>query len=401
MDFIIVHHCGSLGGGTISALDTFKLLKSLGYEVSLALIRPDSDTINLCKEYSVENIIDTPDLYSLNYHNASSGSLKCFIKYFVSRIHKKKWVSFFKSHKQCVFIFNSSSQSPLLKISNRIGVKSICFVRETKRLRGCPVVFVLQRKLLCYADGLFFLTEFDKEVWGKKIDTYKCVVPDLVDIKKFVNRDEQYVLKVRRNYGIPNNCKNVLYLGGISSVKGAYILLKAFSRLADRESINLIILGNVAEKLLNSSVINTLAHFHEWKIVKKCYSEIYRINKQSRKVYLLGLVSDTTVWYQMADFVVFPAHKIHQARPAYEAGYYSKPIIVPDYPQLYENIIDHYNGLYYQPDDDAELAKCIRTLCNNDILRSELGKNNHSVYQEKHTFNYARKQLQDALSVVL
>lgn len=391
MKIMLVHHCGLLGGGTLSSFDVVNMLTQCGHSVKLALINPSESIIEICKRQSIDYITDTPHIVALTYHNASSSFIHALVKYYMSRKNISKWKYFLNKYRMDYLLLNSSAMAPLLKIAKELNIPCGCFIRETKRLHGNSFLLKLQHNMLSFADKLFFLTEYDKKEWNCVCRDRQYVVPDVLD-KNMFKYSALSIKQLRLENGVPEDSFCVLYLGGISRVKGSLDILESMNRIisSNNKNIHLIILGNKAEHFLSCGLMTMIKHFHEIKYVRKCYKLIAELGSNVKNP---GLVSNVGEWYQMCDIVVFPVKNVHQARPAYEAGFYSKPIVLPAYPNFNEIVIHNVNGLMYEIGSVDDLADSILALFADRKKCFDIGCQNYRMYELNHSFEVSKKIL--------
>lgn len=392
MNITIIHHFGLLGGGTLSCFDIASILSKQGNNVTVAISNPSKKT----KEYMVKKQIkyrtDIPSMIELNYHNASRSSIKALVKFYSSKLNKWDWLSFFQKDDSDIIILNSIIQSPLINIVKKCGKKCICFVRETICGENNSYINAKLKNMMNRADAVVFLTEYDKKEWNLSL-TKTYVIPDIVDPQKYLVKDID-----------KEDCYKIsfLYLGGLNYVKGALDLLKAFKLLVEQYDCKLYVLGDTYEQFETPSFKMRLLHKKECEFRKCCISLIHEINKVSHdSVSIIGMTNDTSTWYSKSDVVVFPVKNVHQARPVYEAGFFSIPIIVPDYSNFDGIVENGKNGLRYKIDDIHDLYLCMKAFCDNPKLITECGYYNNRKTNKEHSFQVAEKCLCDLLRNII
>lgn len=395
MKIMMVHHFGKIGGGTNSCFDVCEMLHESGHDVFVVIPNPSQEVEQLAHDIGIRLIPSTEKAICLSCHNADSGTSKAIIKYLLSLKYGGYWVKLFKQEKPDLILFNSSVLGPLINLANKLGFKTICFIRETARKKAPKFWRTINSYLLSKADGLAYLTQYDISDWGISSDGYHVVIPDIVDETRF-NKvyDEQSV-----TLDIPG-AKYLLYLGGFSEEKGALDLLQAFEICAKRNpNLHLLLLGNIGD-FSNLTGIQKFFRRRAIRYSAACRSKLHDINQKDDRVHVIGLVADVAPWYQKADAVVFPVKKVHQARPVYEAGLFQKPIIIPNFENFCDNVIDGYNGVLYRKfiiDDMAE--KILSALSDEEMLRI-MGKHNYDNYINNHTYHEAQKQLNKLLEAI-
>lgn len=392
---LIIQHFAGIGGSTLSCFDIVKALDRTYYEVVLALPAGNSAAKKLAAEFSVQLLENCPPVFNFTYHNASSGLLRTTLKYISSKKYQVQWESILKQVKPELVILNSSVQAPMIKTINRLGIQCICYVRETIRNSAGALGNRFLYSMLKNADGILFLTEFDKESWDINSKVQQKVIPDVVDRDRFHNVTDNIDI-FREDNEISSDTFNIMYFGGFSYIKGVQNIVKAFQYLNEQD-IKLFILGDDGNKIRGFRGIKRLIYHREISCVKRTDTIIEKVNRNSRRIYECGTQMDTSNWYKAADIIVFPVEKVHQARPIYEAGYYSKSVVIPNFNNFIDNMIDGYNGLIYDRSKCENLAKKILLLYFDPQLKERLGMNNRKMTEEKHNEDLLKKGLQDCI----
>jgi len=143
------------------------------------------------------------------------------------------------------------------------------------------------------------------------------------------------------------------------------------------------------------------------KINNKKYANVYvlgELNSKVRKlfsifmvklgvnIYWVGKVSNVGYYLKKCDLVVFPVVKIHQGRPIFEAGAFSKPVIVPDFENLKEFVTPDFNGIIYEKRNSNDLARVIDEVIENKHNLARYGINNNLKYHNKHSLNTTNRK---------
>lgn len=388
MKILLIHHCGNIGGGTLSCLDVACALKKNGVTVKVALPRNSDKTIlELFKSNNITVELETPEVPCFTYHSASMGFFKTTVKYLIVKHQLFFWKKYFSTHYYDYVFLNSSVQWPLINVVKEFNIKCVCIVRETLRKQGVYFINRLIVKKISRADSVFFLTYYDKKEWNLLDDVCQKVIPDVVNFDSVVTTSAP--LSHGRNF-------NLVYLGGINYVKGILDLVQAIDYLNDND-IKLYILGDTGEKILHTSFIKQITHYEQITFIKRVYNIIYR-NKRNIKI--VGNVVNVSEFYRKADLIVFPVKKVHQARPIYEAGMYKKTILVPDYKNFKESVINYYNGLIYKKNDYKDLAEKIMLLKNNKNLLERLSLNNYNMSKKNHNKIILENELKCFLKIL-
>lgn len=392
MNILIIHHFGGLGGGTNSCIDLAKIFKILGHNVTVAVHQPSLQLVQLCEKEKIQIIDNGLGIIQWNYHSASHSKIRTLIKFLMSIKSVKKWKLFFGKNDADLVVLNSSVQAPLLPIIKLCNKKSICFIRETCYGNSGSLYNTILKKFLSLANAIIFLSKYDMYRWGIRDTKKQFIIPDVIDEKRFqINLHDISIIK--KKFSISKETV-ILYLGGLSYPKGALDLLKACQQLDEKQKFKLVILGDLYEEFDKFNIIKRFIYKKHIDYRCKCIEIVNAINKKSKNtVILYGLTSDVPSWYSICNYVVFPVKQVHQARPAYEAGLFSKPIVLPNYENFKEYVNDGVNGLLYERDDITSLTRVMSNLNTDSKLQYSLGEANYLEMKEKHSFLVAEELL--------
>lgn len=388
MKILIIYHYNDLGGGTLSGIDIARALCN-DYDIKISIPLISKNLKEKIGEFPKISYINGPSVPTFSYYNGGGGFLKTMIKYATQFKNYEEWKDLLKAEKPDLLIFNSIVQWPLLVNLVKLNIPCMLFVRETMRGKLFWPINSYIKKKLEMATGVAFLTEYDKKQWiGKKrAPANWTVIPDVVD-KSFHITSYYPIEDLRKQEGLSKEDFVILYLGGFSKIKGILRIVNAMKYFSADTEIQLIILGNSSispikngDNFINLIRRNITNIYRSW-----IENKIFRINSKGRKILVKGLQIDVGKWYRISDLVVFPVAKVHQARPVYEAGIYKKPIIVPNYDNFRETVVDDFNGLYYNKNSSRDLANKILTLSNNKSYCKWLGNNNFEFTIKNHEF---------------
>jgi len=373
---LIVHHCLSLGGGTKSAYD---LVNSISTIHNVTLATPGE----IDSEGYIKRLFDkaiSPKPVTLSHYSAGPNLIKSAILYVCSRVYKHKWLDFFKNQSADIIILNSIVMSPLIPIIKKLGFKVVLFIRETMKGSKRNLFNRYLKHLLEKADLVTFLTKYDQDQWNLRNDT--MVFPDIADLGSPQNQADSKL------------SHKVLYFGGLSKSKGIHLLIKAFQNI-ETNSVELLVLGNM-DKPRGNILIRFLKH----PIDIIHLDRIYKQAMSMRNVKIIGLQRDIKKWLLMSDIVIFPVSAVHQARPVYEAGWAYKTVIVPDFMNFKDIVIDRLNGRTFKQNDWRDLARTIDDLYRSTDLIRELGRVNHKFYEEEHSPLVGKQKMSELLEYI-
>lgn len=106
------------------------------------------------------------------------------------------------------------------------------------------------------------------------------------------------------------------------------------------------------------------------------------------KVLIEGFQLDTSCYYQSSDAVVLISNSEGLPMSLIEAMSFSKPIIASSVGGVPELITNNWNGFLIEADDSDYLAAKLKELILGGAkICDEMGRNSHSLYEEKYSFD--------------
>ena len=374
---LFIHHSGILGGAGISLINVVKSV-AREHNVFVGVSSDPDDILTLLRQLSFEN----PNIKVFSYGRRigaityySGGdtlfSPRLIYRYLLSFKQRKYWNRKIKEINPDVVITNSKILCWMSGLTQLKCRKSICFVRET--VKGNRKTFLnnqIAKKLDKYKK-VVFLSEYDK-----KLENLKCA--EAYVVHNFISSD-QFDTTLSKNEAInllslPKDKFYVLYVGGVSEMKGFDLIVQAVLRMDD--DVHLIVAGNDFKQARVTKNKSEIDYVDKWQ------SHIEKEDKKGR-IHFLGRVKNMSSCYAACDVLVFPMRSPHQSRPAFEAGLFMKPIIISDFENISEFVRNNENGLRFPPNDVEALTNAIMSL-RNDELRKRLGKNNYLNTLENH-----------------
>jgi D-inositol-3-phosphate glycosyltransferase len=165
--------------------------------------------------------------------------------------------------------------------------------------------------------------------------------------------------EAKRQLGLQENEKAVLFFGRIRPYKGIEHLLAAFHPLAANHSdYRLIIAGEPkkgSEEYRHQIEQTVKTEFMPGQIIMK----IQFIPDEEMEVYL-----------KAADVLVLPYKEIFQSGVLFLAYSFGLPVVATDVGSFREEIVEGKTGFLCQPGDPAELAKAIETYFASDLYKN-------------------------------
>ena len=362
---LILHHFGGIGGAGQSCVQN-ALILARNYNVTV-MLPAGSPMEKLARSKGLDTLGYNIPIGTVEYY---SGGPRIFSRTFFGRLartraFRKYFIDTAITLRPDIIIFNSLTTS-YLAASVRANpelkhTRTATFIRETFPENGSKFIFNKYKKFLGCQDGLFFISDFDKAFWNitsTAAFTLKNSVPD--DFFDYKSRDT-------------HGSYNVLFAGGVQAFKGAAVLREALRSLSP--GIKLLVCGDELQK------------------TKEFFGD-------APNIIHLGVCSDMRPIYAMADCLCFPSTKPHQARPVFEAGAFSLPVIISEFAETAEAVKDGYNGLTVTPGNSLGLAETINALAKNPELSMLLGKNNYNLTVKNHTTAAAATALSKAIHLL-
>ncbi|PKE65099.1 hypothetical protein CW674_08625 [Macrococcoides caseolyticum] len=350
---LFIHHYGGYGGAGISLINNIRLLKD-SYDITVLLPSNPKEMVDELSKLNIK-IIKYDDIGMLPIYSGGSNILKpSFYINIMKIIKSKKIIERILFDKQFDLVLVNSLTLSWIGLIDNITPK-ICFVRETLNSKNLFFNKIYKYLLTKKFHKVFFISNFD------------CSKFNLKNNSSYVLNDCTYFENNIRSNNKNMNTINILYLGGFSKIKGTHVLLDALTRLK-KNGITLTIAGNV-----------DINGFYAKSIRRKINNL-----KKNIDVEIVGVTNKTAELFEKSDIVVFPSTKPHQARPVFEAGFYKVPVLISDFEETNERVIDGYNGITFKSNSSEDLKNKLIKLINDDKLRVKLAKNNYEYCLKEH-----------------
>ncbi len=387
---LLIHHSGLLGGAGISLYYTWKALEEK-YEVSCYVPSDPPELMEFLVNKGLKTKTYSFRLGKITYYSGGNTLVSPKFWYHALRIltQLKIWKSIIKIESPDLVLVNSKVLCWMGVLFN--GIKSVCFVRETIPGNPKSIMNQIMRRLLDKFSLAAFLSEYDANQTGLE-DAFTAVSPDFLDVLEYEEKISRE--KACEKLGIKSEFFNVVFVGGKDPLKGLDIGLKAISRLKDSR-IQLIVAGYDKISIHNHGFKGLVEKIKKQKVLKYSHNidDFITRNDIEDIVQFIGVQSDMRTVYTASDILIFPMTKPHQARPAFEIGVQKKPVIISDFPNICEFVINGKNGLTFRPNDNIELANAILRLKNDTKFRNQLGNENQEFTYKFHTAEYSVKEL--------
>lgn len=392
---LFIHHWHSVGGSGVSLYNTWK---SLVNDYSVVTYIPDTtlDLYDFLTSKGLKTKTYSFECGQLAYYSGGSNIYKPGFWRLIFQSIKQipYWRDIIVKESPDIIMVNSKVlcwMAPLFK-----GIPSVCFVRET--IKGSPYnpINTIMKIFLEKFTLVSFLSKYDL-VQTNLFHAKSVVSPDILN-------PEEYCSKVSKSQacemlGIESESFNIAFVGGIDRLKGIDVALNALSLLGHL-NIKLVIAGN--------DIGNIKSNDKDGFIKKKLNARSRRFSKRirayinennlSERVRFVGVLNDISLLYSATDVLIFPMKKPHQARPAFEIGMQKKPVIISNFENVSEFVINGVNGLVFEPSNFVELASKITQLVSDRTLTNNLGNRNYELTLKLHTAEYAFESFLKALN---
>ncbi len=171
------------------------------------------------------------------------------------------------------------------------------------------------------------------------------------------------------------DAKEIIFVGRLVERKGVKYLVEAMSGLRDEIPHRLIIIGDGPER--------------------EALEKLTRDLNLEDRITFTGRISDGDLYryYERCSFLVLPA--VYDKKGdieglgvvLIEAMSYLKPVIASDAGGITDVVENGVNGLLVPPGDTQALARAIKTLATDDVLRKKMGLQAKEVIDEKFNWN--------------
>ena len=392
---LFIQHASAFGGSAMSLLYMLQGIRSMQNEDLELLIALAKWTPQLAEFYEKEgfsvvknNWIETYEHTQGVHYNLLNpiGFLNEIKQLFTLSKAKKNTVRLLESVKPDIVHLNSVVLLGSALAVKGEGIPLVWHVREPS-IKG---IFGMRRSMIRHflkklANEIIFICKADMNSWGNP--TNAKVVYNFVDFKRFSSE----IAKPSEIDGIkiPVGDLNVLFLGGVSKIKGGIYLIRAINNLIKKypeKKIYLLFPGGLynkpnyfvyklAQKILPLLGSGTYSQRIEKEISKSEKAENFIKLKFEKNVEQLIIASDV---------IVFPSIRPHFARPIIEAGAMGKPVIGSRLGGVEELIEDNANGFLVKPKSVKETAEKLDFLLNHKDERIKLGEKGYTIAFQKY-----------------
>jgi len=373
---LFIQHAGALGGSAYSLLYTLRALRPLGFEGEVALIRPGSAVRALYEEEGFPTY-DAP-LIDILAHTTGGWARWANARSVVQLVRQvlhwrrsgRETLRLLRETKPDLVHLNSAVLAPSAFALRRAKVPFVWHIRECPPNQGLRTAFLRQQMIA--ARWVVFISQHDQEQWVR--GQHGAVIPNFVDwdaVRAAPTREQ-----ARRAVGVGPDRPVVLYVGGLSSIKGFRVILRAAALILRRRPNVVFLMPSakplLAERGLKRNLQSALAKFGLGTRGQMLVRYIKNKGMES-SVLLLPFATNILDYLAACDVLVFPSVKPHFARPAIEAAAMSRPVVGSDIGGVRELIVPKVTGLLVPPGDSNALAAAIVQMLDNPSSAVTMG----------------------------
>lgn len=221
---------------------------------------------------------------------------------------------------------------------------------------------LILRTMLKNADAVIALTEDMKKNIQKTYNREVFVIPNGIDLEKFVNIS-------RKNLLLSNYTKKILFVGRLHPVKGVRYLIEAMKIIKEKDLYaKLIIVGDGEER--------------------------EKLQKLANKMGLLDSITFTgqipnqnvSQYMAMSDILVLPSLSEGFPNVILEAMAFGIPIVATNVGGVIEIMENGVNGFLVKPGNPDQIAQKVLFLFNNKDMIKMISNNNKKLVKQQHNW---------------
>jgi len=399
---LMVNHYGLIGGAGVSLYHIAKAFKSMADQYDVVVYSPAdppcmSDWLekNGIKVYRASS---TPTILS-HYSGCSKPILSMFSLNNLRKIKTKRGWEEIKTAIQRIepdiIAVNTMTLCWLGPLIKKMNKKLVCFHRETyaKGMLGVRTGYI-KHLLANYFDLVVFISKYDLEKTGP-LRSYAAVITDKVKLEEYQigNKEE-----LRQELGLRADAHIIVYLGGISRLKGAHLALHALAKLKDKNSRLLFLQFGIEKRIKSFRDCSTIRQKLKFILGFDYEADLLRSIDEYKlwdRIDFVPTLLEPAKYIVASDVVVFPSTAPHQARPVFEAGAARRPVIITDFANTKEYAKNMFNCLTFRNGDADELAKKLEMLKSDKKLYVFLAENNYLNAKTTHDFHNLPEELHE------
>jgi glycosyltransferase involved in cell wall biosynthesis len=391
----------------MSLLYTIQALDRARYEPIVVAIRPSREVVALYQDAGIPTI-KWPGIGTIEHTTAHWCGLHnpiCWLHQADLARNLGAWVrtstELVRTLKPDLVHLNSVVLSPTAYSLHSLKQPFIWHVREhpVKGYMGLRR-HALRCALMQWPNEVIFISQADSSAW---IDGARgIVVPNFVDQKTFAppaDRDG-----ARTALGLEEDVPTVLYLGGLSEIKGVFVLLEALAILSESlPDVKCLMPAGTYHDAVSwtSRLARTVLPMIGSGTLGQKIEETIRILRLENICLRFDFQTDIRRFYGASDVVVFPATEPHFARPIVEAGAMERPVVASRLGGAEELVQNGETGILVPPSNAHALASAIRALLVDREKRLRMGKAGKRLFLSKYSATSGIKKIEAAYDHVL
>lgn len=384
---LFLHHSSTIGGAGLSGLNVLRAIPKELYEVTVYCNSEETGMAEIYQDAGFDVIYAGKSPIGFSHYSGGETfalSPHVFVNLFRIYRDKKKISSLIEKTQPDIVIVNSMTLFWIGKIAKTYNTETICFFRETYAkdllgLRNRIIKYGLEK----YFDKISFISQYDLNK-SKNMNCIKTTIYNMIPDEEYSRINKSLA---KKNLGLSDDDFNVLYVGGMSPLKGASIAVKAISKTRNK-NIKLVFIGYKYKRKRKEikdckGLKNKIKYLFKLDYEAKVIDYIIANGLESR-ILFFDNQRNTIPFFVSCDALISPSTKPHQARPIFEAGFAKIPVIASDFPNIRE-VINSESGFLFKNKDADELASLLDSISTSpDQVKNKVEKNYTNTFS-RHT----------------
>ncbi len=395
---LFFHHCGTVGGAGISGLNFLNSVPKEQYDVTVYCVSNPDNMVNIFRDNGYRVIEGGASPASFAHCVGSSRqafSPKAIANYMTVNRAKKAAERVIAQEKPDVVVANSMTLFWIGRLAKKYNAETICFFRETyiHGLLGARTNYI-KKNLSKYFDKISFISNYEL-MQSERIQSQKVTIYNMIREEGY---DRYTKSEARELLSLDRDAFYVLFVGGVSKLKGTLVLLRAMAKISDK-NIKLLMVGATYEQMKKNAYPTDLKRRLKGIFVKnynKQCLEVIDKNGLRDKIVFFESQSDIAPFYKASDLLAFPMTAPHQARPLFEAGYAKIPVVITDFENIKE-VVDENSGYLFTNGDHIMLAEKIEHVKNHYEDTKARVDLNYQNTMKRHSPDVYREQIEKLL----
>jgi len=373
-----------MGGSVMSLLYLIRKLDRDRYTPVIACLGPESDVTEFYREHGLDTL-SCPGLSILPHTTGGWFPLynpRALIQLVMTILRFPESVRatqrLIREVKPDLVHLNSVVLVPSAIGAARMGVPVVWHVREAV-VRGHLGLrhFLLRRWLDQVPAEVIFISSDERRLTFR--DRKGVYIPNFVDFKRFDRQLDG--TECRRELGLALDDQVVLFLGGLSIIKGIHPFLEAMRLEHARNPRIHVLVGagiSPSSPSWTARLARTLLPLVGRPTTRQRAMAFMEQHRMKEYVHLLPFRRDVERLLAASDILVFPSIAPHFGRPVIEAGAMGTPVVASRIGGVEELVEDGKTGLLVPPGDAVALADALHRLLMDPVTAKGMGANGHT-----------------------